>query len=91
MKLLFTPFSIIAGLIAGFMSKKLFDAIWGVLDDEEPPDSEHRDISVGKMALAAAIQGAVFTATRKVVDHEARRAFERTVGAWPGETRPDPE
>jgi Protein of unknown function (DUF4235) len=91
MKLLFTPFSIIAGLIAGFLSKKLFDAIWGVIDDEEPPDSEHREISVGKLALAAAIQGAVFTATRKLVDHEARRAFERTVGAWPGEERPEPE
>jgi hypothetical protein len=91
MKLLFTPFSIIAGLIAGFLSRKLFDAIWGVLDDEEPPDSEHREINVGKLALAAAIQGAVFTATRKLVDHEARRAFANATGAWPGQERPDPE
>jgi hypothetical protein len=91
MKLLFTPFSIIAGLLAGFLSKKLFDAIWGVLDDEEPPDSEHREINVGKLALAAMIQGAVFSATRKLVDHQARRAFERSVGVWPGDVRPEPE
>jgi Protein of unknown function (DUF4235) len=91
MKLLFLPFSIVAGLIAGFVSKQLFDAVWGLIDDEEPPDSEHREISVAKLLLAAAIEGAVFRAVRKLVDHEARRAFARTLGTWPGEERPQPE
>jgi hypothetical protein len=91
MKLLFLPFSITAGLIAGFLSKKLFEAVWGAIDDEEPPDSQHRDISLGKMVLAEALQGAIFRATRKLVDYEARQAFLRTVGAWPGEERPEPE
>ena len=91
MKFLFLPFSIAAGLIAGFLSKKLFEALWGVIDEEEPPDSEHRDISLGKMIVAEALQGAIFRATRKVVDHEARKAFAGATGAWPGEERPDPE
>jgi hypothetical protein len=91
MKFLFMPVSILGGLIAGFLSKKLFEALWGVIDEEEPPDSEHRDISIGKLALSAALQGAVFSAVRRLVDHQSRRAFERTVGTWPGEARPDPE
>jgi hypothetical protein len=91
MKFLFLPVSIVGGLIAGFISKQLFDALWGLIDDEEPPDSEHRDISVGKLVLAAAIQGAVFRAVRKLVDHESRRAFAGTLGTWPGEERPEPE
>jgi hypothetical protein len=91
MKFLFLPFSILAGLIAGFLSKQLFEAIWGVIDDEEPPDSQHRDISVAKMVIAEALQGAIFRGTRKFVDYEARRAFLGATGAWPGEDRPEPE
>jgi hypothetical protein len=91
MKFLFIPFSIVGGLIAGFISKQLFDALWGLIDDEEPPDSEHRQISVGKLVLAAAIEGAIFRAVRKLVDHESRRAFAGTLGTWPGEERPQPE
>jgi hypothetical protein len=91
MKFLFLPFSILAGLIAGFLSKQLFEAVWSAIDDEEPPDSEHRDISVAKMVAAEALQGAIFRGTRKFVDHEARKAFAGATGAWPGEQRPEPE
>ncbi len=90
-KVLFIPVSIIGGLIAGAISKQLFDAVWGLIDDEEPPDSEHREISVAKMVAAAAIQGAIFRAVRKLVDHQSRRAFAGALGTWPGEERPEPE
>ena len=91
MKFFFLPFSIAAGLVAGALGKKLFDAIWGAIDDQEPPSSEHRDIDLKKMLVAEALQGAIFRATRKLVDHEARRAFAGTMGTWPGEERPEPE
>ncbi|MEA2144204.1 MAG: hypothetical protein QOI64_2634 [Solirubrobacteraceae bacterium] len=91
MKFLFLPFSIAAGIIAGFLSKKAFEAVWGAIDDEEPPSSDHREIDIKKMVLAEALQGAIFRGTRKLVDHQARLAFERTVGTWPGEERPEPE
>jgi Protein of unknown function (DUF4235) len=91
MKFLFLPFSIIGGLIAGAISKQVFNAVWGLIDDEEPPDSEHRQISVGKMVVAAAIQGAIFRGVRKLVDHQSRRAFAGALGTWPGEERPEPE
>jgi Protein of unknown function (DUF4235) len=90
-KVLFIPFSIVSGLLAGFLGKKVFDQVWGVLDDEEPPDSKHRDISWGKLLLAGAIQGAIFRAVKEGVDHGARRGFYRTTGTWPGETHPEPE
>jgi hypothetical protein len=91
MKILFLPFSVAAGLIAGLLSKQLFNAIWGLIDDEEPPDSEHRDISLPKMLIAVALQGAIFASVRKLVDHKARQAFEGTFGTWPGEKAPEPE
>ena len=91
MKFLFLPISIIGGLIAGQISSRLFEAIWGMIDDEEPPDSEHRDISLAKMLIAAAVQGAIFRAMRKLVDHQSRKAFAGAVGTWPGQEQPDPE
>jgi hypothetical protein len=90
-KLLFIPFSIIGGLIAGLIGKKLFEAIWGVVDDQEPPDSEHRDVSWAKLIPALALEGAIFRATRGAADHASRRAFYRATGAWPGEEEPEPE
>jgi hypothetical protein len=90
-KLLFTPFSIAAGLLAGFLGKKLFEQIWGMVDEEEPPEGKHRDISVPKMLIALAIEGAIFRAVKGASDHYAREGFMRLTGTWPGEEEPEPE
>ena len=89
MKLLFLPFSIAAGLVAGFLSKKIFDGVWRLFDEEEAPEAEHKEISLVKLALALAIEGAIFRAVRGVVDHGARRSFYRVTGSWPGEEAPE--
>ena len=88
-RILFTPFSIIGGLLAGFVAKKLFDRAWGLIDEEEPPESEHRRISWAKLIVAAALEGAIFRATRVAADHGARRAFAGVTGTWPGSEEPD--
>jgi len=90
-KIVFTPFSIVAGLVAGFVGKKIFEQVWGVIDDEEPPEAEHRDVTWGKLLLANALEGAVFRATRAAADHGSRRAFASLTGSWPGEEAPEPE
>jgi hypothetical protein len=90
MKILFLPFSIMAGLIAGFLSKKLFDGVWKLVDDEESPEPEHREISLGKLALALILEGAIFRAVRGLVDHGARKSFYNLTGSWPGEEAPEP-
>jgi hypothetical protein len=88
---LFAPFSIALGLVAGAIGKKLFDVVWGWIDDEEPPESEHLRISIPKMLAAAALQGALFRIAKNGVDHASRRAFMSLTGTWPGEEEPDPE
>ena len=90
MKLLFLPFSIAAGLLAGFLSKKLFDGLWRLVDEEEAPEAEHKEISVAKLVLALALEGAIFRAVRGLVDHSARRGFYNLTGSWPGEEAPEP-
>jgi hypothetical protein len=90
-KVLFIPISIGSGLVAGFVSRKIFDQLWGLVDEEEPPDSRHREIDWRKLLIAAAIQGAVFRAVKEGVDHYSRRAFANATGSWPGEEHPEDE
>jgi hypothetical protein len=89
-KILFIPVSLAAGLIAGLLGKKLFDGLWGVVDDQEPPEPEHREVSWPRLALALAIQGAIFRMVRGLADRGTRIAFYRATGQWPGEEEPDP-
>ena len=37
MKLIYRPFGLLIGILAGLVSKKLFEALWGIFDEEEPP------------------------------------------------------
>ena len=90
-KVLFIPFGVIAGLVAGAAGKKLFDVAWGLVDDEEPPEAEHREVQWGKLLLANALQGAIFRATRAAADHGTRHAFAGLTGSWPGQEAPEPE
>lgn len=91
MKILFLPFSIVSGLIAGLASKKLFEQIWGVIDNEEPPDAKHRQISMGKLVAALVLEGAIFRLVRGLADHGSRESFRKLTGQWPGEEAPEPE
>jgi len=90
-KFLFLPVSIGVGVAAGVLSKKLFDLIWGVIDDQEPPEPKHREIELAKLVPALAIEGAVFRLMKGLADHGSRHGFMRLTGTWPGEERPEPE
>jgi hypothetical protein len=90
-KILFIPFSILGGLLAGFIARRAFDRIWGLIDDEEPPDGADRDAAWPKLIAAAAIEGAIFRAVKEATDRGSRRAFASVTGTWPGEERPEPE
>jgi uncharacterized protein DUF4235 len=90
-RVLFAPVGIVAGLIAGLLGRKLFESAWGLIDEEEPPDAEHRQIDWPKLIAALAIEGAIFRLVKGLVDHGTRSFFERATGTWPGEEAPEPE
>ena len=91
MKILFIPFSVLAGLVAGMLGKKVFEGLWGAIDEQEPPEPEHRELSMAKLIPALALEGAIFRLVKGLTDHGARRLFARATGSWPGEERPEPK
>ena len=91
MKFVFMPISILGGLVAGMIGKKIFEQIWGLVDEEEPPEAKHREINYVKLVAALLVEGAIFRLIRGLFDHSARRGFSRLTGTWPGEEAPEPE
>jgi hypothetical protein len=91
MKFIFAPVSIILGFIAGMLGKKVFEQVWGLIDDVEPPKPEHREFSWPKLVTALVVQGAIFSLVKGLVDHATRSSFAKVTGRWPGEERPERE
>jgi hypothetical protein len=84
-KVIFRPLSIAVGLLAGLIGKKLFQGVWRVVDKEEPPKPEERPVPIGMLALALAMEGALFRLTKGLAEHGSRHAFSQLTGSWPGE------
>jgi Na+/H+ antiporter NhaA len=91
MGVIYKPFGIILGLLAGQLGKKLFDFVWTKIDDQEPPKATTEDTSWGRLLAVATVQGIIFRVTRFVVDRYGAIGFQYLTGAWPGEKRPDPD
>ena len=91
MKLLYRPLGIVFGLLAGMLSKKLFNVVWSKIDDEEAPKATIEETSWKKVLSAAAVQGIVFQTTRAAVNRGGAEGFRYLTGVWPGEKRPDPK
>lgn len=85
MKVLFAPFGILTGLIAGLLAQKGFERLWAIFDDADPPGAEDREVSYPKLIVALLLEGAIFRLVKGVVDHGARVGFSSLTGKWPGE------
>lgn len=89
MKLLYKPFGIVLGLLSAQLAKKLFGALWGIIDEEEPPKPTTRDTSWAKVLSAAAVQGVTFKVVRALVDRSTATGFANLTGTWPGPEKAD--
>ena len=92
MGLIYKPFGIILGILAGLLGKRLFNFAWTKIDDEEPPKGTDRAGAVGqdprrRRAAGRDLQGHA----RVVVDRYGAIGWTYLTGSWPGEKRPDPD
>jgi Protein of unknown function (DUF4235) len=85
MKIIYKPFGILLGILAGILSQKLFNAVWGIFDKEEPPKPTTEEADWPKVIAAAAVQGVTFRVTRAAVDRLGAQGFQHLTGVWPGD------
>lgn len=82
-KLVYTPFSIVFGMLGARIGKKAFNAIWGQVSDEPKPSPKEPAVSLGRVAASAALEGATLAATTAVARQLSVRAFHYLFGVWP--------
>jgi hypothetical protein len=89
-RIMFVPFSALAGLLAGRVHKRAFTWVWGLVDDEQAPDPSLAEVPLLKVVGARALDGALGGATAAVFDRASRETFRWLTGRWPGRERESP-
>ena len=85
-KLAYKPIGLIGGILAGTLSGVIFKQVWKhVADEDDAPQALQSEYSMKEVVLAAAIQGAIFAATKAAIERAGARGFSKVTGAWPGD------
>ncbi len=84
--LLYRPVGLMSGLMAGAISGAVFKQIWKLAaNEEEAPSALQSEYRMREVVLAAALQGAIFAATKAAVDRAGARGYTKLTGSWPGD------
>lgn len=85
MKLLYKPlgllFSVLGGILAGAVFKKVWTAVSG---EHEAPEATSPEHSTKEVLLAAATHGAIFAGVKAAVDRAGAKGFKKITGTDPG-------
>jgi len=85
-KLAYRPLGLLAGVLAGLVSGAVFKQVWKrVSDAEEAPSALQSEYRMREVVIAAALQGAIFAATKAAIDRAGARTFTKLTGMWPGD------
>jgi Protein of unknown function (DUF4235) len=85
-KIAYRPIGLLGGVLAGMLSGVLFKQIWKLVShQDDAPGALESEYPLREVVLAAAIQGAVFAATKAAIDRAGARGFTRLTGTWPGD------
>ena len=86
--ILYRPWGLVASLLGGLIAGEIFQRVWKQLDPdspEDPPKPLESEYRLRKILIAAAVQGAIFTVVRALINRGGARVFERWTGEWPGD------
>jgi hypothetical protein len=87
-----TVFSLVAGLAAAGVTRKMLDRSWKVAAGKNPPENPaDPDVSIGEAVLWASITGAAVALARMVAQRRAASYYERSTGHLPPGLRPGDE
>jgi hypothetical protein len=85
-ELAYRPIGLAGGLLAGLISGAIFKQIWKqVRDEDDAPSALQSEYPMREVIIAAAIQGAIFAATKAAIDRAGARVWTRVTGSWPGD------
>jgi Protein of unknown function (DUF4235) len=79
-----TVFSLVAGLGAAALTRKLLDRSWKVAAGKNPPDNPaDPDVGFGEAVLWAGVTGAAVALTKMLAQRRAANYYQRSTGHLP--------
>jgi hypothetical protein len=89
MKILYTPFAIIAGIIGAAIGRHVFKALWSQIDGEEPPKATTPEVPLGKVVGATVLEAATMAGVGAAIDRASLNSYRYLTGVWAGKEQED--
>ena len=86
-KVLYRPIGLVSSILGGLIASMIFKQIWKRVsagEDADPPTPLQSEYGFKEILAAAALQGAIFSVVRAIINRQGARAFARATGEWPG-------
>ena len=86
-KILYRPVGFVSSVLGGLVASSIFKQVWKWAapgEKSDPPKPLETSYPFREILLAAAIQGAIYSVVKTVIDRQGARLFEKWSGEWPG-------
>ena len=86
MKLLNKAVGMVVSVVGGMLARALFKKVWkAVTGEEDAPKPTDARRGWGEILLAAALQGAIFAVVQAALDRGTAEGTSKLTGVWPGD------
>ena len=84
-RFLYKPLGLFFSVLGGLLAGAIFKRVWkSVASEEDAPNATDADKGWGEILAAATVQGAVFGGVKAAIDRAGATGFAHLTGAWPG-------